>query len=187
MSSKKKKMKKVVVKKPQLLPAKRLNDRAGMDSMFDDMRRMQDRMDHVFHSFWSEDPITGARLSLPLNLPRRDELASDSWVRPLSDFYETPTHVCADVDLPGIEKKDIQLSVSSDRIEIRAEKKSESKDESKGAFRMERMYSGFFRSFILPSHVDGSRATAKFENGVLKLRIPKSKNGSPFSRKIVIK
>lgn len=186
MVAKKKSSKKMVVKRPEVFSPKRLADSAGIDSMFDDMRRMQERMDHMFNSVWSTDPITGARLSLPLNLPTRDLVERDAWVRPLSDFYETKSHICADVDLPGIEKKDISLSISNDRIEIRAEKKHEKKEEKKGAFRMERSYSGFFRSFVLPSHVDASKIAASFKDGVLKLRIPKSSKSSPPSKSIRI-
>ncbi len=186
MVSKKKSSKKVLVKRPEVFSPKRLADSAGMDSMFDDMRRMQERMDRMFNSVWSTDPITGARLSLPLNLPTRDLVERDAWVRPLSDFYETKSHICADVDLPGIEKKDISLNVANDRIEIRAEKKHEKKEEKKGAFRMERSYSGFFRSFVLPSHVDASKIAASFKDGVLKLRIPKSSKSSLPSKSIRI-
>lgn len=184
MSTRKKQSKKVVSKN-RLLPIKRLNDRASMDSMFDDMRKMQEKMSPLFHSFYSVDPITGSRLSLPLALPQKDEVV-ESWVRPLSDFYETPTQVCADVDLPGIDKKDIQLNVTKDRVEIRAEKKEESTGESKGVFRMERSYAGFFRSFILPSTVDASHVKAKFVNGVLKIRIPKTNESLPPSKRVVI-
>ncbi|MEK6970734.1 MAG: Hsp20/alpha crystallin family protein [archaeon] len=191
MSSKKKSLKrqslkKIAVKKPVVLPASRVPDRAGVDSLFADMRRMQNRMDGMFNALWSTDPITGARLSLPLNLPQQEVLDRDSWVRPLSDFYETPTHICADVDLPGIAKKDIKLDIATDRVEIRAEKKRESKDEGMEGFRMERSYSGFFRSFVLPSNVDASKATARFKDGVLYLRIPKSSKSAPAKRTISI-
>lgn len=186
MVAKKKSSKKLKVSRPEVFSPKRLADSAGMDSMFDDMRRMQERMDHMFNSVWSTDPITGARLSLPLNLPTREGVEKDAWVRPLSDFYETKSHICADVDLPGIEKKDISLNVSNDRIEIRAEKKHEKKEEKKGAFRMERSYSGFFRSFVLPSHVDASKINASFKDGVLKLRVPKSSKSSHPSKSIRI-
>ncbi len=175
-----------MVKRPEVLSSRRLVDSARMDSLFEDMRRMQGGMDHMFHSTWSTDPITGARLSLPLNLPHREMLEQNAWVRPLSDFYETKTHICADVDLPGIEKKDIRLNVSQDRVEIRAEKKKEVKEEKKEGFRMERSYSGFFRSFILPSHVNASKVSASFKDGVLKIRIPKSSTSSLSSRIVKI-
>ncbi|MFH0969882.1 MAG: Hsp20/alpha crystallin family protein [Candidatus Diapherotrites archaeon] len=158
-----------------------------MSALHSQLRSMQERMDRLFNSSLFEDPLTGLSLSVPLRFPLRGMSSDFPLARPLSDFYETKTQVCADVDLPGIEKKDIQLNVSQDRVEIKASKSHESREDTKGEFRMERSYSGFYRTFTLPSHADTSKLHATFENGVLHLRIPKRKSSSsPSSRRVPV-
>lgn len=141
-------------------------------SIWDEMRRMQENMDSLFRNFFSTEPLSGNEL-LEDNSGR--ELAQDNLVAPASDLYETEKDVIAEIDMPGVDKKDVNVNVTKEGIEVKAEKKHEAKqeDKKKGLFRMERSYSGFYRNFRLPSDVDPDKAEAEFKDGVLKIKVPK--------------
>jgi HSP20 family protein len=79
------------------------------------------------------------------------------------------------VELPGIDKKDVLVSVNEDRIEIKAEKSQDKKTQQKDYYHQERSYVGFYKSFFLPVKVDPEKAKMKFENGVLVITMPKTK------------
>ena len=78
-------------------------------------------------------------------------------------------------EIPGISKDDLNVSLTEDSLTISGEKKQEEKVEKKDFHRVERSYGSFSRSFRLPDNVDGSKAKASFKDGVLEVRIPKTK------------
>ena len=88
-------------------------------------------------------------------------------------------------DLPGVDKKDIELSIDGNRITISAEVKREvqNKGNEKEVF-SERYYGRIYRTFVTPGDVDEGKAQAHYENGVLLLTLPKKANGN--SRKIAV-
>jgi HSP20 family protein len=157
-----------------------------MVSRPDGVGSARSRMDALMNRFWEMDPFSySPSFSRPFE--RRSMLPSARMLQPLSDYWENEKEVGISIELPGIEKKDIQLNVTDNRIEIRAEKKNESTQKKKGLFHEERSYAGFYRSFPLPKNVNESNAVAKFENGVLTLHIPKDLSFKPSSKKIEIK
>lgn len=88
-------------------------------------------------------------------------------------------------EIPGVNKEDIQISVNGDQVTISAETKKE-KEEKKGnqVVLKECYYGKQYRSFTLPQTVDDSKTTAKYENGVLNLVLPKKGNGN--TKKITV-
>ena len=105
---------------------------------------------------------------------------------PPSDVKDTKDSVVINLDMPGVDKKDIQVSVIENRLEVKAQKKRESKIESKGYFKQERSFSGFYRALTLPSDVDAENAKVDYKDGVLKITIPK-KEKIKEKKKIKIK
>ena len=93
------------------------------------------------------------------------------------DVSETPADFTIKAELPGVEQKDIDVTVSGDQLTIKAEKKSESeqkKDEKGRVFhRVERSYGSYQRTMSLPFDVDPAKVTAAFKDGVLTLTVPK--------------
>ena len=91
-------------------------------------------------------------------------------------------------DLPGFDKKDIHLDLNNDVLTISAERHSEHEDkDKKGRYiRCERSYGSFARSFDI-SDVDADKITAVYENGVLRLTMPKKEKNVPAQRKLEIK
>ncbi len=148
-----------------------------MSSIWDEMRRMQENMDSLFSNFFSTEPLIGHEFLLEDSSGKKGDLVTSNYRAPISDLYETEKEVVAELDLPGVNKNDIQVNVTKDSIEIKAEKKNEVKQENKkkGMFRLERSFAGFCRKFALPKNVDADKANAEYKDGVLKITVPKLK------------
>ena len=115
----------------------------------------------------------------------RGTSASSGW-RPAVDVHEDAKELRFDVELPGIRPEDIEVDVENGVLTIRGEKSEERKeDEKEGRYHIvERSYGSFFRSFQLPQGVDESQIHADVEQGVLRIRIPKT--ALPQPRRIQI-
>ncbi|NOZ80816.1 MAG: Hsp20/alpha crystallin family protein [DPANN group archaeon] len=143
------------------------------NTLWDEIRRMQEDMDGLFRSFFSS-PAEGRPLLEDWSAMRLDN-KSRALRRAYADIWETDDEVKAEIELPGMDKKNIRVNVSSDGIEVKAETKEERKDEDKkkGLYRLERSYSGFYRRFPLPEGADPEHARAEYKDGVLRIAVPK--------------
>lgn len=104
---------------------------------------------------------------------------------PEVDISETDKEVRVSAELPGVDEKDLDVSVTDDSVCIKGEKKEE-KDEKNGERRyVERSYGSFERRLALPSEVDPNKAKATFKKGVLTITAPKSANAQK-SKKVSI-
>ncbi len=109
--------------------------------------------------------------------PTRFELGSFS---PRVDISEDEHNVYIQAELPGVNKEDVKVTISEDRVlTIRGEKKQERKVEERNFLRVERTFGSFSRSFMLPENVKVDDIDAKFENGVLTITIPKVEPSKP--------
>ena len=119
-----------------------------------------------------------------------DRLFQESIVRPRGliesvadglavDVYENKDDVVVKASVPGVQPEDIDLSVTGDVLTIKGEFKQEENVEKENYVRRERRYGSFSRSLQLPTAVNVDKATAEFENGVLKLTLPKSEEVKP--------
>ena len=104
-----------------------------------------------------------------------------------TDIRETETGFELTIDLPGFDKKDIKLDINGDVLTIRAERHSEHEEkDKKGKYvRCERSYGAYSRQFDLGG-VKADEITAKYENGVLHLTMPKKTEEIPQSRRLEI-
>lgn len=98
---------------------------------------------------------------------------------PDTDMSETDDTYLLTVDLPGLTKKDIQVSYQDHRLTISGERKKESKEEEKDYIRQERYVGKFTRSFTLPTEVKEDKIKAVFKDGVLTVTIPKVETKKP--------
>ena len=110
-------------------------------------------------------------MDIPAQLP-------SSW-SPSVDIQETNDKYLVTADLPGLSRKDINISIKEDILTISGERKYETKDEKKNYYRMERGFGRFNRSFRLPDEVLADKITAKFKDGVLSVEIPKAEEVKP--------
>ena len=100
------------------------------------------------------------------------------WV-PAVDIKEAKDAYEVVADVPGVEPKDIDVSLEDGVLTVKGERKSETKDEAEGYSRTERTYGSFYRRFTLPDTADAENISAKTEYGVLKLHIPKKEKALP--------
>jgi HSP20 family protein len=107
-------------------------------------------------------------------------------ITPTIDVFEEGDNVVVKAELPGMGKEDIDVKVTDDIITISGEKKKEEKVEKKNYYRMERSYGSFTRSLRLPTEVQTEKAVAKFKEGVLEVRIPKTEEAKKKEKKVSI-
>ena len=105
---------------------------------------------------------------------RLDELPTTGEWAPSMDVSETKDAVMVKAEVPGMESKDIQISLQEQLLTIKGEKQQEKEEKEERYYRMERTYGSFTRSVRLPVAVDGSRVTAAFKNGLLTVTLPKT-------------
>jgi HSP20 family protein len=101
------------------------------------------------------------------------------------DVKESNGEYSVHAEMPGVKKEDINVQIDGNRVAISAEVKRESEQkEGERVLRSERYYGSVARSFTLASEVDEAKAVARFEDGVLKLTLPKKT--TPSSRRLEI-
>jgi HSP20 family protein len=98
---------------------------------------------------------------------------------PAADVIETADAYEVQVDLPGIKPEEINVKLEGDTLTLTAERKQAAKDEKTHALRNERSWGLFQRVFVLGDEVDGSKPEAKYEHGVLTVRLPKREERKP--------
>lgn len=122
---------------------------------------------------------------LDLNKTFFNELSFPTF--PKVDLIKTEKGYKVNLDLPGIDKKEIEISIEKNMLTIKGERKEEKTEENDRSILKEVSYGSFKRSFSIPEHSDINNTEAEFENGVLKLFIPFSEKTIPETRKIEIK
>ena len=109
-----------------------------------------------------------------------------SHVQPLWDVYETDNTIVASLDLPGVEKKDVEVSVSNGFLTISGERKNISGESGEGRIWQETSFGTFKRTFELTEAVVEDKIKAQFKNGVLKISLPKAEEVKPAVRNISV-
>lgn len=110
-------------------------------------------------------------------------IATADWV-PAVDIKETEDAFEITVDIPGVDPKDIDVHMEKGMLTIKGERESEKKEEKEGYKRVERKWGSFYRRFSLPDSADAEKISAKCNNGVLDITIPKQEKVQP--RKISV-
>lgn len=126
---------------------------------FRELRSLQDEMTRLFSGV------------VPANF-NREEMTHGAWA-PSVDIYEDKDRLILEAELPGMNREDFDISVENNVITLRGERKFEKKTDGDNYHRVERSYGSFTRSFTLPQTVTAEGATADFEDGVLRVGLPK--------------
>jgi HSP20 family protein len=137
-----------------------------------EINSLQQEMNRLFNTFF-EAPTSGGQAG---NGARR-------WM-PAMDLVETDEHFVLRADLPGLGHGDVDLSLEENVLTLSGERKAEHEERGEGFYRVERATGAFSRSLTLPEGVDGGAITARFDKGVLEVRIPKPEQRKP--RKVQI-
>ena len=135
-----------------------------------ELSAMQDRMNRVFRASHSpegpEDALTTTTLAPPV------------------DIYEDEHNIILKIEVPGIDEKDIDVSIQNNTLIVRGERKIEKEEKEENFRRVERQYGGFTRSFTLPSTVDPGQVSAQCDKGVLKISLAKKAEAKPKQIKV---
>jgi HSP20 family protein len=98
---------------------------------------------------------------------------------PAVDIYEDDKKVMLKLEVPGIEQKDLDVSVENNTLTVKGERKFENEEKEENFHRIERRYGSFYRAFTLPSTVDTESVAASYNAGVLKLELKKKPEAQP--------
>ena len=96
-----------------------------------------------------------------------------------TDVSEDASALQITMELPGVRSEDVRISLENNILTIRGEKRQEVDENNERVHRFERIYGVFERTFALPNTVDPDKIEARFENGVLLIRIPKAERARP--------
>lgn len=134
---------------------------------FREVVTMQNRLNSLFRDLNdSDNPLTTAAFV------------------PAVDIYEDEKKVMLKLEVPGIEEKDLDVSVENNTLTVKGERKFEKEEKEENFHRIERRYGSFYRAFTLPSTVDTEHVNAKYNAGVLKLELLKKPEAQPKQIKI---
>ena len=156
-----------------IIPWRRSGQRWPAEREGDPFSYLRQQVNRVFDDFWGAPSLA----------------RGESWsgFAPQVDVTETDKDVKVCAEIPGVEAKDIDVSVEDGTLRIRGEKKYEREENEKGQYRMERSYGSFERAIPLPVEVDEAKAKAEFKNGVLRLTLPKRPGAQSRRKKIPVK
>jgi len=131
---------------------------------FRDMTTLRDKMNRLFEDTFAQRG-------------EDKDMISSAWL-PAVDIFESDQELVLTAEVPGIEEKDIEISLENNVLSVRGERKFEKETKEENYHRIERSYGTFYRSFTLPNN-------AVHENGVLKIRMGKKPELKPKKVKIL--
>ena len=137
-----------------------------------DFSVLQDRMNRIFRESFtpqtSEEALTNSNFAPPV------------------DIYEDQHHITLKIEVPGIDEKNINVSIENNTLTVQGERSFEKDEKEENFHRVERMYGTFTRSFTLPNTVDSEQVTAHYDKGVLKIRLAKKAEAKPKLIKVSV-
>ncbi|MDR5684368.1 MAG: Hsp20/alpha crystallin family protein [Armatimonadota bacterium] len=139
---------------------------------FEELNAMQRAMDRLMQEFGRPAPQRAAGTTQPV-----------VW-QPAVEMYETDSEVVVRAELPGIDPKDVDVTVAEGSLVIKAEAKAEQEERGRAYLRREFRYGAFLRSLPLPAEVKGDEARATYKGGILEVRVPKSERVRPRQVKV---
>src|SRR5215813_3044093 len=141
-------------------------------------------MDRLFDRFGSGFGFPSLRRMFDLEPAWR---SSFSFSMPAIDMSEDEKAYKISAELPGIDAKDIDVSIAGDTLVLKGEKRQEKEEKGKNYHFSERSYGSFQRSFQLPLSIDRDKVAADFSNGVLTISLPKTAEAQKPQKKIEVK
>ncbi len=141
---------------------------------FDELARMQKEMDRIFSSMMERRPAWGDAFDWGMRVP-------------VSDVMDRGDSFVIKAELPGMQKEDIKIECGDDSVSISAQRKSSEEEKKRNYYRMERTYSGYRRSFVLPQRVKPDSVDAEYKDGVLTVRLKKLKPSGKKMKSVRVK
>jgi HSP20 family protein len=132
---------------------------------FREVSRLRNEMDRLWDDYFGP----GRRALRPLE---------EAWL-PAVDVSETGDKITVKAEIPGMEAKDIEISMVGDTLTLKGEKKAEREEKEENYHMVERSYGSFSRTMKLPATVDAEKVEATYKNGVLTVVLPKKEEVKP--------
>ena len=126
---------------------------------FGELRSLRREMDRLWENFFGERPL--------------GRILEREWA-PSLDMSETKDNYVVKAEVPGIDAKHIDISLTGDVLSIRGEKKQEKEEKEEDYHLVERSYGSFSRSVRIPAEVESNKIKASYKNGILTITLPKS-------------
>ena len=140
---------------------------------FKDIEKTRSEMDRLLDTFL-------------FGVPQKREFWEEAeWV-PTVDVAETKNEIVVNVEIPGMDPKGFDISLSKGTLTIKGEKKQEKEGKEENYHLVERRYGTFTRSILLPQEVEGDKIRASYKNGVLTVTLPKSEEAKKKEIKIKV-
>ena len=138
---------------------------------FSELLSLKDDFDRIFRDFMGFYPA---------------ETLREGWLPPV-DIKETPDNIVVSVEVPGMKKEDIKVVLNGNQLTISGERKMEKEEKDETYHRIERAYGKFQRTITLPVELDESKVKASYEQGVLRITLPKAEKAKPKEIKVEVK
>ncbi|MCK8602923.1 Hsp20/alpha crystallin family protein [Desulfoferrobacter suflitae] len=138
---------------------------------FGEVSTLRKEMDNLLNKFFGKSSLA--------------EAFGDEWA-PSLDVSETANSIVVKAELPGLEVKDIDVSLAGDLLTIKGEKRKEEEEKGEHYHYSERYYGSFRRSFRLPTTIQADKIEAKFDKGVLRITLPKTEEAKQKEIKIKV-
>ena len=151
---------------------------AGMERS---LATLHDEMERMFDRFWT-NPMA--------DFERQEPWFGDSsqaMFEPKLDVTEDENFLRVTIEMPGVEMKDIDVQIQDGVMTISGEKQRDEVHEEEACYQTERSYGSFRRAIPLPAEVETGKAEAKFDKGVLTVKLPKTQEAKQLATKIPIK
>jgi HSP20 family protein len=126
-----------------------------------EMSRLYRDVDSVFRDFFGQSNDNG-----------------DPWV-PQVEIRETDDAYVVHMDVPGMQKENFQIDYHNGALTVGGERRAEERNEEEQVVRVERRYGSFYRSFALPKAVAAEKISASYQDGVLRIEVPKTEESKP--------
>lgn len=139
---------------------------------FGEISRLRREMDDLFNRIFGETSLS--------------KIGFGKW-QPLVDISETNTDVIVKAELPGIDAKDVDVSITGDRLTIKGEKQQEKEEKEENRYRSERFYGTYERVIDLPASIVENKTEATFDKGILTITLPKVEKVKRKQVKIKVK
>ncbi|MBF0486988.1 MAG: Hsp20/alpha crystallin family protein [Nitrospirae bacterium] len=144
--------------------------REDKDSFTALQRQMSDVFNGVFRGF-DMDPFWGGAVGF----------------NPSVNVLETDTEIKVTAELPGMDEKDIEVSLTKDALTLKGQKKEEKEDKGSNYYHMERSYGSFVRTIPLVCAIDDNKVEAEFKKGILTIKLPKTAEAVKETKKVAVK
>ncbi len=138
---------------------------------------LQRQMSRLFDDFFSDFGLQ----------PWKEWAGLDGGFYPRVDVAETDKEITVTAELPGMEQKDIEISLADGLLTLKWEKKQSSEEQKEGYYHAERSFGAFSRSLAIPVEIEENKIEATYKDGVLKIRLPKAESQKARAKKIEVK